>query len=355
MGAEKRSPKGRGSHINPANRFLAVRVEDDWEQVAEDAEFLAAANRPAVEYLADASQTIVAENDSPDVPFRYSVNPYRGCAHGCAYCYARPGHEFLGLNAGLDFETKILVKHAAPALLRAFLARPSWRPEPITFSGVTDCYQPIERAYRLTRGCLEVAGEARQPIGIITKNALVVRDLDILQPMAAARLVHVNLSITTLDAALARTLEPRTSSPAARLRAIRALRDAGVPVRVMVAPVIPGLNDSEIPSILAAAAEAGAQGAGYVMLRLPLTVRPVFLEWLERQRPDSRERIENAIRSVRGGALNSPQFGQRMSGRGLLAEQIKQVFHTFAKKHGLDGKLPGYDCEQFQAPAPQTG
>jgi DNA repair photolyase len=354
VAAEKRTPKGRGSHINPANRFLAVHVEDDWEHFDGDAEFLADASRPAIEYLPDASQSIVSENDSPDVPFRYSVNPYRGCAHGCSYCYARPGHEYLGLNAGLDFETKILVKHDAPALLREFLARPSWVPESITFSGVTDCYQPAEREFRLTRGCLEVAAEARQPISIITKNALVVRDLDILQPMAAANLVHVNISVTTLDAELGRTMEPRTSTPAARLRAIRALRDAGVPVRVMVAPVIPGLNDSEIPSVLAAAAEAGAQGAGYVMLRLPLTVRPVFLEWLERTHPDSRERIENAIRSVRGGALNSSDFGKRMAGSGLRAQQIERVFRTFAKKHGLNGKLPEFDGEQFRPPSPAS-
>jgi DNA repair photolyase len=354
-GHEKRSPKGRGSHINPANRFDAVHVEDDWEHFDGDADFLADANGPAVEYLPDASQTIVAENHSPDIPFRFSVNPYRGCAHGCSYCYARPTHEYLGLNAGLDFETKILVKHAAPALLRAFLARPSWQPEPITFSGVTDCYQPAEREFRLTRQCLEVAWEARQPIGIITKNALVARDLDILGPMAAARLVHVYLSVTTLDAELGRTMEPRTSTPAARLRAVRALTAAGVPTGVMAAPVIPGLNDSEIPSILAAAAEAGARSAGYVMLRLPLTVKPVFLEWLQRTRPDSRERIENAIRSVREGKLNSAEFGERLCGTGLLAEQIEQVFRTFKKKHGLDGKLPAYDCGQFRSPPSVSG
>ncbi|HEX3657738.1 MAG TPA: PA0069 family radical SAM protein [Pirellulales bacterium] len=355
MNSEKRSPKARGSHINPANRFEAVHVEDDWEHFDGDAEFLADANRPPVEYLPDASQTIVSENDSPDVPFRYSVNPYRGCAHGCSYCYARPGHEYLGLNAGLDFETKILVKHDAPALLRAFLARPAWRPEPITFSGVTDCFQPAEREFRLTRGCLEVAWEARQPISIVTKNALVCRDLDILGPMAAARLVHVNISVTTLDAELGRVMEPRTSTPAARLRAIRALTAAGVPTRVMVAPVIPALTDSEMPSILAAAAEAGAQGAGFVVLRLPLTVKPVFLEWLERTHPDKRQRVENAIRSVRGGALNSPEFGQRMRGNGPLADQIKQVFRTFTRKHGLDGKLPEYDCQSFRPPTAAAG
>lgn len=355
MATEKRSPTGRGSHMNPANRFEAVHVEDDWEQMEGDAEALADLSRPVVQYLPDASQSIVAENDSPDIPFRYSVNPYRGCAHGCAYCYARPGHEYLGLNAGLDFETKILVKHQAPALLREFLGRPRWQPEPITFSGVTDCFQPIEREYRLTRGCLEVCWEARQPISIVTKNALVARDLDFLAPMAAARLAQVNVSVTTLDAELARTMEPRTSTPAARLRAIRALSAAGVPVRVMVAPVIPGLNDSEIPAILAAAAEAGAQGAGWVMLRLPLTVRPVFLEWLERTHPDSRQRIENAIRAVRGGELSSSKWGQRLRGDGLMAEQIQQVFRTFVKKHKLDRPLPEQDCSQFRPTTPSSG
>jgi DNA repair photolyase len=355
MEARRRVPKGRGSHINPPNRFDTVHVEADLEHFEGDSEFLADTGQPIPEYLSDDSRTVVTENRSPDIPFRFSVNPYRGCAHGCSYCYARPYHEYLGLNAGLDFETKILVKHHAPALLRAFLARPSWQVEPIVFSGVTDCYQPAEREFRLTRQCLEVAWEARQPIGIITKNALVVRDLDILQPMAAARLVHVNISVTTMDAALGRIMEPRTSNPAARLRAIRMLADAGVPVRVMVAPVIPGLTDSEMPAVLSAVAEAGAQGAGYTLLRLPLTVKPVFLEWLERTHPDSRQRIENAIRSVHGGELNSSEFGERLAGSGLMADQIKQVFRTFAKKHGLDGKLPEYDYGQFRSPSPVAG
>jgi DNA repair photolyase len=236
------NPKGRGAHIRPANRFERVHVEADYAQIADDEAFFEELGRPKTQYLPDDSQSLVAQNDSPDVPFRYSVNPYRGCAHGCSYCYARPTHEYLGLDAGLDFETKVLVKRRAPELLREFLARPSWKPEPITFSGVTDCYQPVERELRLTSRCLEVALEARQPIGIITKNALVVRDLDLLVHMAALGLVHVHLSVTTLDAALGRSMEPRTSSPAARLRAVRELADAGVPVGVMVAPVIPGLN-----------------------------------------------------------------------------------------------------------------
>jgi DNA repair photolyase len=350
MATEKRSPKGRGSHVQPANRFERIHAEADWEQVADDEEFLAAQGRVQTEYLPDRSQSIVSENDSPDIAFRYSVNPYRGCAHGCAYCYARPTHEYLGWSAGLDFESKILVKHDAPRLLRQFLARPRWSAELIVFSGVTDCYQPCERQFRLTRQCLEVAWEARQPVGIITKNALLLRDLDLLQPMAAARLVDVSLSITTLDAELARTLEPRTSTPAARLKAVRALADAGIPVRVMTAPIIPGLNDCEIPALLAAAAEAGAHSAAYQLLRLPLTVKPVFLEWLERTRPDSKQRIEQLIRSSRGGALSSSEFGKRMKGEGAIAEQVKQMFRTFARKHGLNRKMPELDHAQFRPP-----
>lgn len=350
MNFPQHAPRGRGSHINPPNRFESLHVEADWEQLEEDDDALQAAH-PATRYLPDDSRGIVSENHSPDVPFTYSVNPYRGCAHGCAYCYARPTHEYLGLNAGLDFETTILVKHEAPALLRAFLSRPGWTAEPIVFSGVTDCYQPVERQLRLTRQCLEVAWEARQPVGIVTKNALVLRDLDLLARLAAHRLVHVNLSITTLDAGLARSLEPRTSQPAARLRAVRTLAEAGVPVRVMVAPIIPGLTDSELPSILAASAEAGARSAGYVMLRLPLTVRPVFLEWLQRTRPDSRQRIENAIRSVRGGELSSARWGERLVGAGARADQIETIFRTFKRKYRLDDKLAEYDRGLFRPPS----
>src|SRR3954451_3449209 len=234
------SIKGRGAAIQPANPYLPVHVEADLEQVEGDDEYLAQLGRPPTQYLPDESQSIVAENDSPDVGFRFSVNPYRGCSHGCSYCYARPGHEYLGMSAGLDFETKVLVKFRAAELFREFLGKPSWRPETIAFSGVTDCYQPAERQFCLTRGCVEVAAECRQPIGIITKNALVVRDLDLLREMAKFDLVHVNISVTTLDAELARAMEPRTSIPAARLRAIRTLSDAGVPTRAMIAPIIPG-------------------------------------------------------------------------------------------------------------------
>jgi DNA repair photolyase len=270
-------------------------------------------------------------------------------------CYARPTHEYLGYNAGLDFETKIVVKEDAPALFRDFLNRPGWRPEPIALSGVTDCYQPAERRFRLTRGCLEVAAEARQPMTLITKNALVLRDLDLLGEMAGRRLVHASISVTTLDAELARKMEPRTSTPAARLRAIGALAAGGVPVRVLVAPVIPGLNDSEIPAILQAAKEAGAHAAYYQLLRLPLTVAPVFREWLQRELPDRLERIEGRIRSTREGKLNDGAFGSRMRGTGPIAEQIRQLFRLFARRCGLDGALPEYDCGQFRRPRTRSG
>src|SRR5687767_5968224 len=248
---------GRGSNLAPPNRFEAVHSVPDYEHLTEDDDLLAGERRLPTVFLPDNAATIIRENDSPDIPFRFSMNPYRGCEHGCAYCYARPTHETLGMNAGLDFETKILVKHDAPALLRKELAtKKSWAAEPIMISGVTDCYQPAERRFKLTRGLLEVLLEARQPACMITKNSLVLRDLDLLGPLAERRLVSMALSITTLDADLARTLEPRTATPAAKLRAIRELSAAGVPVRVMIAPIIPGLTDAEVPAILSAAKEA---------------------------------------------------------------------------------------------------
>ena len=344
-----------GSQIDPPNRFDTVHHERYLDDVAWDDEYLHGLTNRKIEYLADESQSIVAENDSPDLNFRYSVNPYRGCAHGCAYCYARPYHEFLGLNAGLDFETKIYVKHRAPELLRDFLSRDKWQPELIAFSGVTDCYQPAEREFQLTRGCLEVASEANQPIGIVTKNALVVRDLDLLAPMASRNLAVVNISLTTLDPELARNMEPRTSTPSARLRAIRELSLAGVPVRVMTAPIIPGLNDSEIPALLEAAADAGATSATWTLLRLPLTVEPVFREWLERTQPTKRDRIENLIRQTRDGELNNSNFGERMRGEGQIAEQIRGVFKVFQKRYGLDRTMPAADTSLFRPPLSNSG
>jgi len=348
-------PKGRGSPLELANRFLRTHSVPDYADFEHDPEGVEELRRFPTQFLPDDSRSIVSENDSPDVPFRYSVNPYRGCEHGCSYCYARPYHEYLGLNAGIDFETQIFVKQQAPQLLQDWLARDEWQPEGICFSGVTDCYQPCERNFELTRQLLEVCAACRQPVTIITKNALVVRDLDLLQQLAASDCVHVNISLTTLDAGLARRLEPRTSSPTARLRAIRDLSEAGVPVRVMTAPIIPGLNDSEIPALLGAAAAAGARHASFVLLRLPLTVRPVFLDWLERVEPLKKDRVVALIQSVRGGELNSAAFGERMRGTGPFADQIRQTFRVFARKHGLDQPLPPLATDHFARPQPTRG
>jgi DNA repair photolyase len=350
-----RSIKGRGAGIQPENPYLPVHVEPDLEHVEHDDEYLADLDRPPTEYIPDESQTIVAENDSPDVGFRYSVNPYRGCSHGCSYCYARPGHEYLGLSAGLDFETKVFVKFRAAELLREFLARPRWKPETIAFSGVTDCYQPAEQRFEITRACVAVAAECRQPIGIITKNALVTRDVDLFAQLAEHHAVRVSLSITTLDAKLARVMEPRTSSPEARLRALRELSAAGIPTNVMVAPIIPGLTDSEMPAILTAAREAGAQWAGYVMLKLATTVRPVFLDWLQRNYPEKADRVQSHIRSVRGGKLNDSNFGSRQVGTGNLAEMISDTFGLWCKKLGYLDEHPALNADAFRPPLPNTG
>ncbi|MEX2171637.1 MAG: PA0069 family radical SAM protein [Pirellulales bacterium] len=346
--------RGRGAQVQPANRYIATQMVQDLEHVEGDEEYLAALGRPPTEYFSDESQTIISQNDSPDISFRYSLNPYRGCLHGCSYCYARPTHEYLGLSAGLDFETKVFVKHRAPELFREWLARPKWQPEEIVFSGVTDCYQPAEREFRLTRGCLEVAAECRQPIGIITKNALVTRDLDHLSQLAAHSAVRVAVSITTLDEDLARHMEPRTSTPTARLRAISQLAAAGVPAVVMVAPVIPGLNDHEIPAILSAAREAGATAAGHVLLRLPLAVKDVFLNWLMHSYPDRASKVESFIRSTRGGKVNESKFGARMRGTGAMAEQIDQTFRLFFRKLGFE-KMASLNAAAFRPPRPTTG
>ena len=343
-----------GSSLDPPNRFERFHSESDFEHLEWDTEYLKERSDRKVQYLADSSKSIVSENDSPDIPFRFSINPYRGCAHACPYCYARNSHEYLGLNAGLDFETRIFVKHNAPGLFREFLGRNSWAPEPIIFCGVTDCYQPAEREFRLTRQCLELANECNQPISIITKNALVLRDIDLLSDMASRKLVRVNLSITTMDEELARVMEPRTSIPASRLRAVKTLAYANVPVGVMIAPIIPGLNDHEAPEIMKAAKEAGAGDIGYILLRLPLTVEPVFREWLERTQPLKSEKVENLIRQTRNGGFSSSTWGKRMVGTGEIAEQIRSMFRVFKQKHGF-GDLPELDSSQFKPPKPTSG
>lgn len=353
--AERPLAKGRGAQIKPLNRFDNVHCVDDYSDVENDVEFLEEQRSIATEYIPDDSRSVIVENDSPDIPFRYSLNPYRGCSHGCSYCYARPTHEYLGLNAGLDFETKVFVKEQAPELFRDWLARTSWVPQTIVFSGVTDCYQPAEGKLQITRRCLEVALEARQPIALVTKNALVTRDTDILRGMAEFGTVSVALSITTLDDQLARQMEPRTSPPSSRLRAIEQLSAAGIPTCVLVAPVIPGLNDSEIPAILKAAADVGASSAGYILLRLPLNVRPVFLEWLERARPLEKDRVMSRLRACRDGQLNDSNFGSRMRGSGEIANQLRQTFEVFAHKYGLDKKQPPLSTKHFRHPTSSSG
>ncbi|MCH7728573.1 MAG: PA0069 family radical SAM protein [Planctomycetes bacterium] len=342
---------GRGAQIDPANRFERIHLEDDSEQLECEDD---GPRRIATEYFFDHTKSIVSENKSPDLAFRWSLNPYRGCLHGCSYCYARPTHEYLGMNAGLDFESKILVKPNAASLFRDWLARDAWVPEPITLSGVTDCYQPAERKFQVTRQLLEVALKARQPITIVTKNALVTRDLDILCEMAKRNTVAVALSITSLDQSLTRVMEPRTSSPAARLRAIEELTQAGVPTSVMVAPVIPGLNDTEIPKILEGAKNAGASSAAYTLLRLPFAVRDIFLDWLDRNQPLAKERVLSRIQATRGGRLSDSQFGRRMRGEGELARQIQNVFTVFARKLDLQQRRPLCQSE-FRRPLPTSG
>ncbi|SPE53126.1 Radical SAM domain protein [Verrucomicrobia bacterium] len=338
------APRGRGAANNLPNRFEKIRLErdEDWDP-AEDPS-------PKTQFLRDLSQTIITYNDSPDIPFNASINSFRGCEHGCSYCYARPTHEYLGFSAGVDFESKIMVKENAPELLRGELSSPKWKPQMLAMSGVTDCYQPVERKLQLTRRCLAVLAEFRNPVSIITKNFLVTRDLDLLRELAAHQAVQVNISINSLDAELARKLEPRASSPRQRLAAVEVLSKAGVPVGVLVAPVIPALNEHEIPSVLAAAKTAGARWAYTEILRLPLTVAPVFQEWLERNFPEKKEKILGRIRAIRGGKLNDPRFGSRMRGEGIFADQISQMFQVARRKAGLPEDGPELSTAAFRRP-----
>jgi DNA repair photolyase len=334
----------RGASSNPRNRFEIL-------EVSLDEEFANEARNPDTRFLRDDSQTLISYSESPDLGFRASINPYRGCEHGCAYCYARPYHEYLGFSAGLDFETRIMVKMAAPAILRRELSSPKWRPQPLAMSGVTDCYQPIERKLQITRRCLQVLAEFRNPVVIVTKNYLVTRDIDLLRQLAAVSLVVVNISLTTLSVDLSRRMEPRASLPDHRLAAIRRLQAEGIPVRVLVAPVIPGLNDHEISSILAAARQAGAQGASYTLLRLPYGVKEIFSTWLAEQLPGARARVLDRIRATRGGSLNDPRFGTRMRGEGPEAVAIRRLFEVSSAREGLTKELIALSTAAFRNPA----
>ncbi len=332
----------RGAAHNPPNRFEKIVLErdPDWDPELDPL--------PRTQFLKDRSSTIIAYNDSPDVGFEASINPYRGCEHGCIYCYARPFHEYLGFSSGLDFETKIMVKENAPVLLREELSSPKWRPQVIAISGVTDCYQPVERRLKLTRACLQVLAEFRNPVGIVTKNFLVTRDIDVLSELARHNAAAVFISLTTLDTGLRKLMEPRTSPPAARLAAIAALSKAGIPVGVLLAPMIPGLTDHEIPALIEAAAEAGAKSAGYVMLRLPYAVAPLFEQWLATHFPERKDKVLNRLRAVRDGKLYRSAFGQRMRGEGIFADQVESLFDVACRKHGLGGRLPELSSGAFR-------
>lgn len=335
--------RGRGAAENPANRFDRLRAEVDPGELEEDER-----RRVKTEFFRDTTRKILSKNNSPDINFRFGLNPYRGCEHGCIYCYARPTHEYLGFSAGLDFETKIVVKYDAPRLLSEAFQKPSWKPQMICLSGNTDCYQPIERKLNITRDCLEVFLKHRNPVGIITKNALITRDIDLLSEIAQFNTVRVIVSVTSLRDEITNKMEPRTSRPAARMKAIEKLAAAGVPVGVNVAPIIPGLTDQEIPEILKACAEHGAQSAGYTIVRLPGAVEQIFPAWLKRTFPDRADKVLNRIRSLRGGELVENRFHKRMRAEGEWGNVIRQVFQAARAKYGLDQRRPPVSTEHFR-------
>lgn len=340
MNDTRKGLRGRGSADNPTGRFERVEI------VSEEAP----PDRVATQYLRDDTRSIITHNDSPDVPFSHSINPYRGCEHGCTYCYARTYHEYLGYSPGLDFETRILIKSEAPRLLRRELDAPSWEPRVLGISGITDPYQPIERQLRITRGCLEVLTEYRNPVALITKNALVTRDIDLLSELARHGAVSVAISITSMDPELIRRMEPRTSHPRDRLAALERLAANGVPCGVSLAPVIPGLTDHEIPAILEAAAQHGASWANWLLLRLPGAVEGIFRQWLQDRYPERAEKVLSRIRDSRGGALSDSRFGRRMRGEGVFAEQIKALFTSAQTRHGLSSAGPELSSAAFRRP-----
>lgn len=334
----------RGATINPTGRFEALRFTPDPD--FDPAELPS----PRTRFYRDRASSLITYNDSPDVPFSASINLYRGCEHGCSYCFARPFHEYLGLSAGLDFETRIFVKTDAPELLRRELASERWQPQVIVMSGVTDCYQPAERGFRLTRACLEILAECRNPVSIITKSALVTRDIPVLRELAAFHAARVFLSVTTLDRELARRMEPRAASPLRRLRAIEELSAAGIPVGVMAAPVIPGLTDHELPGILEAARAAGARTAGYVLLRLPHGVKDIFGAWLDAHEPGKKPRILSRLRNLRGGRLYDSTWGSRGRGTGFFSDQLARLFAVTARRLGFEDAPEPLSIEHFRRP-----
>ncbi len=346
-----RSHRGRGATRNPSGRFEAERreaVRDGWD-IPEDLAPL------RTEVTIDASRSVIVRNTSPDIPFDRSINPYRGCEHGCVYCFARPGHAYLGLSPGLDFETKLLAKPDAPRLLARELARPGYRPAPIAIGTSTDPYQPVEGRLRIMRGVLETLLAARHPVCVVTKGALVLRDLDLLGTMGRAGLAQVGISLTTLDHRLSRAMEPRAASPARRLAAIEALVAAGCPVRVMVAPLIPGLTDTELEALLAAARGAGAAAASYIVLRLPGEVADLFREWLAERYPCRAGKVMARIRALHDGRDYNPAWGRRMRGTGVEADLIARRFELAITRLGLGRDLPPLDIGGFRPPVPRGG
>lgn len=339
--------RGRGSSWNPPNRFERLHVDRSGWLDPDDPP-------PQTVLLEDTSRSILVRNASPDVGFDIGLNPYRGCSHGCSYCYARPTHEYLGYSAGLDFETRIAVKRDAPTLLREALASKRWKPQPIGLSGNTDAYQPVERRLRITRRCLEVIADFRNPVAITTKSYLVTRDVDLLQELARYRAVAVVLSVTTLRNELHRSMEPRASSPGRRLGAIRVLADAGIPVGVNVAPVVPGLTDHELPEILEAAADAGATFANWILLRLPWGVKDLFADWLDRYEPGRKEKVLNRVREMHGGELYDGRFEVRGRGEGPWAEQLSRLFRVTRDRLALDG-APTLSTDDFRVPPTAIG
>ncbi len=342
--------RGRGAKINMSGRFEAFSrslFDDGWQGLEELPPF-------RTQVFEESPKTIITRNDSPDISFDRSINPYRGCEHGCSYCYARPAHAYMGLSPGLDFESKLFAKANAPELLRAELLAKSYHPRTIALGANTDAYQPIERERRITRRILEVLAEFNHPVGIVTKSALVTRDIDILAPMAAKGLVKVALSVTTLDAKLARAMEPRAATPMKRLEAIEKLAEAGIPTVVMVAPIIPAVNDAEIEAILKAAYVSGAREAGYVMLRLPLEVRDVFKDWLEAALPDRAAKVMSLVKSVRDGKESDSTFGRRMTGSGPYAWSIGRRFELTCQRLGLNLSRLKLSVDHFKRP-PQPG
>jgi DNA repair photolyase len=347
----QRVHKGRGAVSNRSGRHeveARAPFDDGWGSLDEPA--------PAITTTVRAERTtrILSRNDSPDIPFDRSINPYRGCEHGCVYCFARPTHAYLGLSPGLDFESKITSKPDAPAALRAELSKPGYRCQTIALGANTDPYQPVERELGITRQLIEVLREHDHPVSVITKSNLIVRDLDLLADMASRNLASVMISITTLDRALARRMEPRAPTPERRLQTVAALARAGVPVGVLASPMIPALNDAELDRILDESARAGARSAGYILVRLPLEIKELFAEWLGAHYPDRAERVLHLIRDTRGGTLYQSEFGVRMRGQGAYADMLAQRFQVASRRSGLDGPMPPLDCSRFRPPARPT-